>query len=61
MLLLQDQIQKYGVNAVVANLLEELGDSSKLRARIIRDDGRQLIARNEQEMCSQIEDIILGI
>ena len=57
----KDQIQKYGVNAVVANLLEELGDSSKLRARIIRDDGRQLIARNEQEMCSQIEDIILGI
>jgi len=55
-----DLIQKYGVNAVVANLLENLGDSSKPRAYIIREDGGHIIAQNEQEMCSQIEDIILG-
>ena len=55
-----DQIKKYGVNAVVANLLENLGDSSKPRAHIIREDGGHIIAQNEQEMCSLIEDIILG-
>ena len=34
------QIERYGVNAVVANLMEEMNDPSKLRARIVHDDGR---------------------
>ena len=32
------QIERYGVNAVVANLMEEMNDPSKLRARIFNDD-----------------------
>ena len=34
------QIERYGVNAVIANLMEEMNETGELRARIIHDDGR---------------------
>ena len=35
----KQQIQTYGVEAVVANIFEEMHDSKSLRARIVHSDG----------------------
>ena len=34
------QIERYGVNAVIANLMEEMNEKGELRARIVHADGR---------------------
>ena len=36
----KQQIQTYGVDAVVANIFEEMNDTNSLRARIVHSDGR---------------------
>ena len=52
------QIERYGVNAVVANLMEEMNDPSKLRARIVHDDGKILEIEDDFALVQAIEGII---
>ena len=52
------QIERYGVNAVVANLMEEMNDPRKLRARIVHDDGRIVEIEDDFSLVRAIEGII---
>ena len=54
----EEQIKRYGVNAVVANLMEEMNDPRKLRARIVHDDGRIVEIEDDFSLVRAIEGII---
>ena len=54
----EEQIERYGVNAVVANLMEEMNDTSKLRARIVHDDGRIEEIEDDFSLVLAIQGII---
>ena len=54
------QIAEYGVDAVVANLMEQVRDSSTARAHIVHSDGSVQVVDDESEMCKAIDSIITG-
>ena len=54
----EEQIKRYGVNAVVTNLMEEMNDPRKLRARIVHDDGRIVEIEDDFSLVRAIEGII---
>lgn len=56
----REQITEYGVDAVVANLMEQVRDSSTPRAHIVHSDGSVQVAADEIEMCKAIDLIITG-
>ena len=56
----REQIAEYGVDAVVANLMEQIRDSSTPRAHIVHSDGSVHVADDETEMCKAIDRIITG-
>ena len=53
-----DQISKYGVDAVVANLLEQIGDSESPRARFVNSDGSFEVLDDEFDLCEELEKFI---
>ena len=54
----EEQIKRYGVYAVVANLMEEMYEPRKLRARIVHDDGRIVEIEDDFSLVRAIEGII---
>jgi len=52
------QINRYGVNAVIANLMEEMNQPGELRARIVHDDGRIDEIEDDYSLVKSIEEII---
>ena len=56
----QEQIQRYGVNAVVANIMEEMNQPDELRARIIHADGRLEEIEDDFSLVQSIHRIISG-
>jgi phosphopantothenoylcysteine decarboxylase/phosphopantothenate--cysteine ligase len=53
-----DQILKYDVDAVVANLLEQIGDSQFPRARLVISDGSFRVLNTEYDLCEELEKFI---
>ena len=54
------QIERYGVNAVIANLMEEMNDPDKIRARIVHADGTVDEASDDRALCEAINRLIKG-
>jgi len=52
------QISKYGVDYVIANILEQIGDENSPRARLVSNDGSVKVLQNEVDICLEIEKII---
>ena len=48
------QIQTYGVDAVVANIFEEMNEPDSLRARIVHSDGRVERITNDRDLAKSI-------
>jgi len=55
-----DQIERYGVNAVIANIMEEMNDPNEIRARIVRADGTVEEASDDRALCEAINRLIKG-
>ena len=53
-----NQISKYGVDYVIANILEQIGDKNSPRARLVSKDGSVKVLQNEVDICLEIEKII---
>ena len=53
-----DQISKYGVDAVVANLLGQIGDSEYPRARLVNPDGSFKVLNSQMDLCEELEKFI---
>ena len=54
------QIERYGVDAVVANLKEEVHDSESPRGRIVLPDGSVRELLDDIELCEAIESLLHG-
>ena len=54
------QIEHYGVDAVVANLKEEVHDSESPRGRIVLPDGSVRELLDDIELCEAIESLLHG-
>ena len=54
------QIERYSVNAVIANLMEEMNDPDKIRARIVHADGTVDEASDDRALCEAINRLIKG-
>jgi hypothetical protein len=53
-----NQISKYGVDFVIANILEQIGDQNSPRARLVNDEGGVKLLQDEIDICLEIEKII---
>ena len=53
-----NQISKYGVDYVIANILEQIADKNSPRARLVSKDGSVKVLQNEDDICLEIEKII---
>jgi len=53
-----EQIERYGVDAVVANIMEEMNNPNSIRARIIESNGEIRVIESEFELCSTISALI---
>ena len=53
-----NQISKYGVDFVIANILEQISDQKLPRARLVSNDGTVKVLQNEIDICLEIEKII---
>lgn len=54
----QAQIERYGVDAVIANIMEEMNDSDQIRARIVHADGSIDEAEDDRQLCEAINRLI---
>ena len=54
------QIKRYGVDAVVANLKEEVHDSNSPRGRVVLPDGSVRELLDDIELCETIESLLHG-
>ena len=52
------QIEKAGMTAVIANRLEDLGDSSKPRGYLVDAYGSHFVLEDESKMCDAIRTFI---
>ena len=52
------QLEKYQIDAVVANLMQEMNDPNSIRARIVAADGSIEVAPNDLALCESIARII---
>ena len=50
----KQQIQTYGVDAVVANIFEEMNKPDSLRARIVHSDGRVERITTDKDLAKSI-------
>lgn len=53
-------IERYGIDAVVANLKEEIHKPDSPRGRIVLPDGTVNILRDDAELCEAIESLLHG-
>ena len=56
----RNQIDRYGVDAVVANLKEEVHDADSPRGRIVLPDGSVTELLDDIELCETIESLLHG-
>ena len=54
------QISRYDLDAVIANIKEQIHDPNYPRARIIDKDGSVKILKDYKELCEAIESVILS-
>ena len=54
----KEQIERYGVDAVVANLKDEIHDPETLRGRLVRSDGTVDDIHDDTELCQMIESLL---
>ena len=54
----KEQIERYGVYAVVANLKDEIHDPDTLRGRFVRSDGTVDDIHDDAELCQMIESLL---
>lgn len=54
----KEQIERYGVDAVVANLKDEIHDPDTLRGRFVRSDGTVDDIHDDAELCQMIESLL---
>ncbi len=54
----QAQIERYGVEAVIANIMEEMNDPAQIRARIVHANGDIVEAVDDQHLCEAINQLI---
>ena len=52
------QISRYGVDFVIANILEQIGDENSPRARLVSNEGIVKVLQNEIDICLEIDKII---
>ena len=52
------QISTYGLDAVIANFMDEVRNNTSPRCRIVMPDGKANILQDRLEMCEAIEAII---
>jgi len=55
-----NQISRYNLDAVIANIKEQIHDSNYPRARIIHKDGSVKKLKDYKELCVAIESVILS-
>ena len=53
-----NQISEYGVDYVIANILEQINDTNLPRARLVSGDGSFKVLLTEHDICLEIEKII---
>ncbi len=53
-----EQISRYGIDAVVANNLDDLSSDKKPRCRIVMPDGNFIVIEDEMSMCDSIESLV---
>jgi hypothetical protein len=58
--LARDQIERYGVNAVIANIMEEMNDPDEIRARVVHADGTVVEVSDDRALCEAINGLIKG-
>ena len=56
----RQQIERYGSDAVVANLKEEVHDRDSPRGRIVLPDGTVEVMRDDADLCEAIESLLHG-
>ena len=54
----RQQIERYGVDAVVANLKEEVHDKESPRGRIVLPDGTVKVMSDDTELCEAVESLL---
>jgi hypothetical protein len=54
----KQQIETYGVDAVIANLKEEVHDPDSPRGRIVLPDGSVEVLSDDAELCDAVESIL---
>ena len=54
----KQQIETYGVDAVIANLKEEVHDPDSPRGRIVLPDGSVEILSDDAELCDAVESLL---
>jgi len=54
----RQQIERYGVDAVIANLKEEVHDPDFPRGRIVLPDGSVEVLSDDAELCDAVESIL---
>ena len=54
----KEQVERYGVDAVVANLKDEIHDPDTLRGRFVRSDGTVDDIHDDAELCQMIESLL---
>lgn len=52
------QIERYGVDAVIANIMEEMNDPAQIRARVVHSNGDVDEAIDDRELCEAINSLI---
>ncbi len=56
----ESQIQRYGVDAVIANIMEEMNDPTQIRARIVHADGSIIEAEDDRQLCEAIHQLVIS-
>lgn len=54
------QIERYGVDAVIANIMEEMNDPNQIRARIVHSDGSIEEVADDQQLCKAINRLVVS-
>ena len=54
----KQQIETYGVDAVIANLKEEVHDPNSPRGRIVLPDGSVEVLSDDAELCDAVESLL---
>ena len=53
-----EQISKYGLDAVIANMKEQVHDPNFPRGRVVRPDGSVKLLETYEILCAEVDSII---